>query len=77
MVRVQREKMQQNRDNDALSERASLLMVPSGTGVSPLNDLKVDLEATRRRLREERAGHEEAMKLVHDAASRSILWRAI
>ncbi|GMH21606.1 hypothetical protein Nepgr_023448 [Nepenthes gracilis] len=72
MVRVQREKMQQNRHNDALSERASLSMVPSGTGVSQLNDLKVDLRATRRRLREERAGHKEAMKLVHDAASRSI-----
>ncbi|GMH27808.1 hypothetical protein Nepgr_029651 [Nepenthes gracilis] len=64
--------MQQNRHNDALSERASPSLVPSGTGVSPLNDLKVDLKTTRRRLRDERAGHKEAMKLVHDATFRSI-----
>ncbi|KNA24505.1 hypothetical protein SOVF_015010 [Spinacia oleracea] len=56
--------------DDATSDKNSLSMVSSG--ISPLDDLKVDLDSMRQRVREERAGHKEAVKLVHDAVSRSI-----
>uniref|UniRef100_A0A803LK25 DUF632 domain-containing protein n=2 Tax=Chenopodium quinoa TaxID=63459 RepID=A0A803LK25_CHEQI len=58
--------------NDALSDKNSLSMIASESGISPLDDLKVDLDSMRQRVREERAGHKEAVKLVHDAVSRSI-----
>ncbi|GMH17160.1 hypothetical protein Nepgr_019001 [Nepenthes gracilis] len=62
----------QNEHDDALSDKDSHKMVPSENGVSRFDDLKVDLDSMRQRIREERAGHKEAVKLVHDALSRSI-----
>lgn len=59
-------------DHDALSERTALSRVPSESGVSPLDDLKVDLDSINKRLYEERAKHKETIKLVQDAASSSL-----
>ncbi|GER37735.1 hypothetical protein STAS_14152 [Striga asiatica] len=44
----------------------------SGGGVSRLDDLKVDLDSMKERVAEERVKHKDAMKLVNDAASRSL-----
>ncbi|KAF5735500.1 hypothetical protein HS088_TW15G01007 [Tripterygium wilfordii] len=69
-LRMEREKMETERDG--LSERTAVSKVPSGSGVSPLDDLKVDLDSMRKKLEEERARHKEAIKLVHVAASSSL-----
>lgn len=69
-LRMERGKLEQ--DRDASSDKTALSRVPSGSGVSPLDDLKVDLDSMRKKLAEERARHKEAMKLVHDAASNSL-----
>ncbi|KAF2296715.1 hypothetical protein GH714_001403 [Hevea brasiliensis] len=58
-------------EQDALSDKA-MSKVPSESGVSPLDDLKVDLDSMRKKLEEERSRHKEAAKLVHDAASGSL-----
>ncbi|KAL6525073.1 hypothetical protein OROMI_030666 [Orobanche minor] len=42
------------------------------SGVSHLDDLKVDLDSMREKLAEERVKHKDAMKLVHAAASNSL-----
>ncbi|KAK6938389.1 protein of unknown function DUF632 [Dillenia turbinata] len=55
-------------DQDALSEKTAKSAL-SGSGVSPLDDLKVDLDSIRSKLDEERSRHKEAVKQVHDAAS--------
>ncbi|XP_074273508.1 uncharacterized protein LOC141597067 isoform X2 [Silene latifolia] len=70
-IRVERQRKGHEHD-DALSDKNSLSIVASDSGISPLDDLKVDLDSMRQRVREERAGHKEAIKLVHDAVSRSI-----
>ncbi|CAA0830889.1 Protein of unknown function (DUF630 and DUF632 [Striga hermonthica] len=44
----------------------------SGGGVSRLDDLKVDLDSMKEKVAEERVKHKDAMKLVNDAASRSL-----
>lgn len=54
------------REQDAMS------VIPSDSGVSALDDLKVDLDSMKHRLAEERLKHKDAMKLVHDAASGSL-----
>lgn len=54
-------------------DKIALSKVPSDSGVSPLDDLKVDLDSIRKKLHEERARHKEAIKLVHDAASNSLV----
>lgn len=59
-------------DQDAMSEKTGLSVVQSDNGVSPLDDLKVDLDSMRAKLAEERTKHRDAMKLVHDAASSSL-----
>lgn len=69
-LRMERGKLEQ--DHDASSDKTALSRVPSGSGVSPLDDLKVDLDSMRKKLAEERARHKEAMKLVHDTASNSL-----
>lgn len=61
-----------NRDLDMMSDTTGLSVVPSDSGVSPLDDLKVDLETVRQKLAEERIKHKDAMKLLHDAASSSL-----
>ncbi|KAL0326161.1 UNVERIFIED_CONTAM: hypothetical protein Sradi_5185400 [Sesamum radiatum] len=55
-----------------MSDNTRLSVVPSDNGVSPLDDLKVDLDSMRQKLAEERIKHKDAMKLVHDAASSSL-----
>ncbi|KAK9275483.1 hypothetical protein L1049_022750 [Liquidambar formosana] len=52
-------------EHDMLSNKAK-------RGVSPLNNLKVDLDSMRKRQEEERSRHKDVVKLVHDAASSSI-----
>lgn len=70
-IKMNRQRRGHDHD-DALSDKNSLSMIASESGISPLDDLKVDLDSMRQRVREERAGHKEAVKLVHDAVSRSI-----
>ncbi|XP_065881958.1 nitrate regulatory gene2 protein [Euphorbia lathyris] len=65
------EKGKLSQEQDALSDRA-MSKVPSDSGVSPLDDLKVDLDSMRKKLEEERIRHKEATKLVHAAASGSL-----
>ncbi|KAL6492892.1 hypothetical protein OROGR_032651 [Orobanche gracilis] len=43
------------------------------SGVSPLDDLKVDLDSMREKLADERVKHKDAMKLVHAAAASNSL----
>ncbi|KAK9663867.1 hypothetical protein RND81_14G003600 [Saponaria officinalis] len=57
--------------DDALSDKNSLSIIASDIGILPA-DVKVNLDSLRQRVREERAGHKEAVKLVHDAVSQSI-----
>ncbi|CAN1240433.1 Protein ALTERED PHOSPHATE STARVATION RESPONSE 1 [Linum grandiflorum] len=59
-------------EQDAASSDKAVSKVPSESGVSPLDDLKVDLDSMRKKLDEERARHKETAKLVHDAASSSL-----
>ncbi|XP_017981663.1 PREDICTED: uncharacterized protein LOC18592362 [Theobroma cacao] len=69
-LRLERQRIEQVQD--ALSDKAAVSKVPSESGVSPLDDLKVDLDSMRKKLEEERARHKDAIKLVHDAASSSL-----
>ncbi|XP_062101499.1 nitrate regulatory gene2 protein-like [Humulus lupulus] len=69
-LRMENGKLEQ--DRDASSDKTALSKVHSGSGISPLDDLKVDLDSMRKKLSEERARHREAIKLVHDAASNSL-----
>ncbi|KAI9200983.1 hypothetical protein LWI28_016112 [Acer negundo] len=68
-LRIERGKIEH--DQDTLSDKTAVSKV-SGSGVSPLDDLKVDLDSMRKRLEEERARHKETIKLVHNAASSSL-----
>ncbi|KAH7567912.1 hypothetical protein JRO89_XS07G0185700 [Xanthoceras sorbifolium] len=68
-LRIERGKIEH--DQDALSDKTAVSKV-SEHGVSPLDDLKVDLDSMRKRLEEERARHKETVKLVHNAASSSL-----
>ncbi|KAJ4950052.1 hypothetical protein NE237_026884 [Protea cynaroides] len=60
------------REQDALSEKTAVSVVPTESGVSPLDDLKVDLDSMKKRLEEERNRHNETIKQVHNAASSSL-----
>nr|GME08243.1 nitrate regulatory gene2 protein [Ipomoea batatas] len=66
------EKGRTGHDRDAMSQKTGASMVPSENGVSPLDDLKVDLDTFRKKLVEEKVKHEDTLKLVHDAASSSL-----
>jgi hypothetical protein len=59
-------------DHDGSSDKTVMSKVPSESGVSPLDDLKVDLDSISKKLYEERAKHKETDRLVHDAASNRI-----
>ncbi|XP_073124840.1 uncharacterized protein [Henckelia pumila] len=59
-------------EQDAMSDKTGLSLVPSDNGVSPLDDLKVDLDSMRHRLAEERIKNKDAVKFVHDADSTSL-----
>lgn len=59
-------------DQDEASGKTVLSKVPSESGVSPPDDLKVNLDVLRKQLYDERAKHKDAIKLVHNAASNSI-----
>lgn len=58
-------------EQDAMSDKSHII-VPSEKGISPLDDLKVDLDSFKKKLVEERTKHKDAIKLVHDAASSSL-----
>ncbi|KAJ4831960.1 hypothetical protein Tsubulata_018825 [Turnera subulata] len=68
-LHMERERIE--RAHDALSDK-TVSKAPSESGISPLDDLKVDLDSMRKKLEEERARHKEAAKLVHDVASGSL-----
>ncbi|CAK7346959.1 unnamed protein product [Dovyalis caffra] len=68
-LRMEKGRIEQ--EHDASSDK-TMSKVPSESGISPLDDLKVDLDSMRKKLEEERARHKEAAKLVHDAASSSL-----
>lgn len=59
-------------EHDKVSGKIALSKFGSDSGVSPLDDLKVDLDSMKKKLHEERARHKEAIKLVHDAANNSL-----
>ncbi|XP_027338586.1 nitrate regulatory gene2 protein isoform X2 [Abrus precatorius] len=59
-------------EHDKVSGKTALSKLASDSGVSPLDDLKVDLDSMKKRLHEERTRHKEAIKLVRDAASNSL-----
>ncbi|TYH18207.1 hypothetical protein ES288_A05G251300v1 [Gossypium darwinii] len=68
-LRLQRQRMEQEQES---LDKTAVSKVPSESGVSPLDDLKVDLDSMRKKLEEERTRHKDAIKLVHDAASSSL-----
>lgn len=59
-------------EHDKVSGKTALSKFTSDSGVSPLDDLKVDLDSMKKKLHEERVKHKEAVKLVHDAANNSL-----
>lgn len=59
-------------EHDKVSGKIALSKFGSDSGVSPLDDLKVDLDSMKKKLHEERARHKEAIKLVRDAANNSL-----
>ncbi|KAL9313622.1 hypothetical protein ACSQ67_019074 [Phaseolus vulgaris] len=59
-------------EHDNVSGKTALSKLTSDSGVSPLDDLKVDLDSMKKRLHEERVRHKEAVKLVRDAANNSL-----
>lgn len=69
-LRMERGRMEL--DHDVVSEKTAVSKVTSESGVSPLDDLKVDLDSMRERLEEERANHKKTVRLVHAAASNSL-----
>ncbi|KAF8405707.1 hypothetical protein HHK36_007784 [Tetracentron sinense] len=69
---LRKEESRMQRDQDASSDKTAVSVVPTESGVSPLDDLKVDLDSMREKLHEERAKHKETVKQVHEAASRSL-----
>ncbi|KAE8684499.1 hypothetical protein F3Y22_tig00111128pilonHSYRG00043 [Hibiscus syriacus] len=69
-LRLQRQRMEQ--EQEAVSDKNAVSKVPSESGVSPLDDLKVDLDSLRKKIEEERMRHKDAIKLVNDAASSSL-----
>ncbi|KAK3041397.1 hypothetical protein RJ639_001595 [Escallonia herrerae] len=69
---LRRERGRMEHEHDAMSDKTGVSIAHSESGVSPLDDLKVDLDLMRNRLDEERARHKEAIKSVHNAASTSL-----
>ncbi|KAM7511090.1 hypothetical protein LguiB_009965 [Lonicera macranthoides] len=69
-LRAERGKMKMDHNHD--TDKTGGSIVTSENGVSPLDDLKVDLDSIRKKLEEERIRHKDAIKLVHDAASSSL-----
>ncbi|KAL6962167.1 hypothetical protein U1Q18_037121 [Sarracenia purpurea var. burkii] len=69
-LRMERERFEN--DQNVTSNKTRVSIVSSDSGVSPLDDLKVDLDSMRHKLKEERARHKEAIKLVRTAASSSL-----
>ncbi|XP_028230144.1 nitrate regulatory gene2 protein-like isoform X1 [Glycine soja] len=59
-------------EHDKVSGKIALSKLASDSGVSPLDDLKVDLDSMKKKLQEERVRHKEAIKLVRDAANNSL-----
>jgi hypothetical protein len=70
-LRMERARVRMRNDQlqDGASEKSVVL---SESGISALDDLKVDLDSMRKKLEEERARHKETIKLVNNAASSSL-----
>ncbi|XAR62811.1 hypothetical protein NMG60_11017692 [Bertholletia excelsa] len=60
------------REQDDTSNKTGGSIVPSESGVSPLDDLKVDPDTMKKELEEEKARHNEALILVQNATSSSL-----
>ncbi|XP_059299121.1 nitrate regulatory gene2 protein-like isoform X2 [Lycium ferocissimum] len=71
LTMLQQKRGSSEHEQDAKSDRSHII-VSSEKGVSPLDDLKVDLDSFKKKLVEERTKHKDAIKLVHDAASSSL-----
>lgn len=69
---LQMERGNKVHEKNAMSDKTGVSIVPSENGISPFDDLKVDLDLVRKKLAEERAKHKDAIKIVHDAASSSV-----
>ncbi|OVA07931.1 protein of unknown function DUF632 [Macleaya cordata] len=66
---LRKKEIKTGNDLDKLSDKS---VVPTESGVSPLDDLKVDLDSMRKRLEDEKARYKETVKQVHEAASTSL-----
>ncbi|KAL5704399.1 hypothetical protein ACHQM5_022836 [Ranunculus cassubicifolius] len=71
LLTLRKEQVKREHDKDAISEK-SAVSVTNESGISPLDDLKVDLDSMRQRLQEEKAKHKATIKQVHEAASNSL-----
>ncbi|KAF4386251.1 hypothetical protein G4B88_003468 [Cannabis sativa] len=71
-LRMENGKLEHDHRDASSDKTTTLSKVHSGSGISPLDDLKVDLDSMRKKLAEEKARHKQAVKLVHDAASNSL-----
>ncbi|KAL3504200.1 hypothetical protein ACH5RR_034041 [Cinchona calisaya] len=69
---LQMERGRTAHEKQTVPNKSGVSIVPSENGISPFDDLKVDLDLVRKRLAEERAKHKDAIKIVHDAASTSV-----
>ncbi|KAJ4965867.1 hypothetical protein NE237_017716 [Protea cynaroides] len=69
---LHKEESRLHREQDALSDKTAVSVVPTESGVSSLDDLKVDLDSMRTRLEEERTRHKKTIKQVYNAASNSL-----
>ncbi|PRQ26578.1 hypothetical protein RchiOBHm_Chr6g0296121 [Rosa chinensis] len=66
------ERMRREHGHAASSDKSARSKTTSESGVSALDDLKVDLDSMRKRFSEEKARHKEAIKMVNSAASNSL-----
>ncbi|KAK9096081.1 hypothetical protein Sjap_021578 [Stephania japonica] len=69
---LRKEEGRMHRDLDASSDKSGKSVVPTESGVSPLDDLKVDLDSMRKRMDEERTKYKETVKRVNETASNSL-----
>ncbi|XP_010539656.1 PREDICTED: uncharacterized protein LOC104813668 [Tarenaya hassleriana] len=75
-LRTERARARMKADEEERDEASGKSVVStggrSGSGISALDDLKVDLDSMRKKLEQERERHKEAIKLVNNAASTSL-----
>ncbi|XP_050363886.1 nitrate regulatory gene2 protein-like [Argentina anserina] len=66
------DRMRREHGHEALSEKSTRSKSTSESGVSALDDLKVDLDSMRQRFSEEKRRHKDAIKEANSAASNSL-----